>query len=63
MYKQQQMKSEFVRKTTILHDRVFRCAIKTPPCGPCFLSDRDWGTNTRANFLNNDLLCYAARAL
>ena len=38
----QQMKSEFVRKTCILHDNVFRCAIRTPPCGPSFLSDRDW---------------------
>ena len=42
MYKQQQMKSEFVRKTSTLHDNVFRCAIRTPPCGPSFLSDRDW---------------------
>ena len=42
MYKQQQIKTEFVRKTSILHDNVFRCAIRRPPCGPSFLSDRDW---------------------
>ena len=41
-YKQQQMKSEFVRKTSILHDNAFWCAIRTPPCGPSFLSDCDW---------------------
>ena len=41
-YKQQQMKSEIVRKTSTLHDNVFRCAFRTPPCGLSFLSDCDW---------------------
>ena len=42
MYNQQKMISEFVRKTSIFRDKVFPCAIRTPPCGPSFLVDRDW---------------------
>ena len=37
-YKQKQMKSEIVRKHSTLHDNVFWCAIRTPPCGLSFLS-------------------------